>query len=180
MAVGLNLTSFCLCQVLNAHCPCFAPPEKRGPSARAEAQTVEPVRHRRNHVVPCIDAKRLGVELAARQNIIDETFELDPGTGKRPEVWPWSGRPNGNIAERERRRRRSSHPASRKCRQAIAEGSKHAGPDVSLGDLREWHALRAWCRNCSHHAEVRSAALIRRYGKGALFSTVEGTWLPGN
>ncbi|RWO32593.1 MAG: hypothetical protein E5Y16_14690 [Mesorhizobium sp.] len=53
-------------------------------------------------------------------------------------------------------------------------------PDVSLGDLREWHTLRAWCRNCSHHAEVRSAALIRRYGKGALFSTVEGTWLPGN
>lgn len=49
--------------------------------------------------MPCIDAKRLGVELAARQNIIDETFKLDPGTGKRPEVWPWSGRPNGNIAE---------------------------------------------------------------------------------
>lgn len=22
---------------------------------------------------------------------------------------------------------------------------------------REWHTLRAWCRNCSHHAEVKSA-----------------------
>lgn len=57
--------------------------------------------------------------------------------------------------------------------QTIVEGSIHAGLDVSLGDLREWHTLRAWCRNCSHHAEVKSAALIRRYGKGALFSTVE-------
>ncbi|TIT04471.1 MAG: hypothetical protein E5W72_12740 [Mesorhizobium sp.] len=89
------------------------------------------------------------------------------------------------TAERQYRREGKTQkkiitPASRKCRQAIAEGSKHAGPDVSLGDLREWHTLRAWCRNCSHHAEVRSAALIRRYGKGALFSTVEGTWLPGN
>ncbi|GLS36825.1 hypothetical protein GCM10010869_24160 [Mesorhizobium tianshanense] len=57
--------------------------------------------------------------------------------------------------------------------QTIVEGSIHAGLDVSLGDLREWHTLRAWCRNCSHHAEVKAPALIRRYGKDALFSTVE-------
>jgi hypothetical protein len=40
-------------------------------------------------------------------------------------------------------------------------------------DLREWHMLRAWCRNCSHHAEVKAPALIRGYGRDALFSTVE-------
>ncbi|WP_287193290.1 hypothetical protein [Mesorhizobium sp.] len=57
--------------------------------------------------------------------------------------------------------------------QTIVEGSIHAGLDVSLGDLREWHTLRAWCRNCSHHAEVKAPALIRRYGRDALFSTVE-------
>ncbi|MER9064252.1 hypothetical protein NKI54_19870 [Mesorhizobium sp. M0663] len=57
--------------------------------------------------------------------------------------------------------------------QVIVEGSVHAGLDVSLGDLREWHKLRAWCKNCSHHAEVKPAGLIRRYGKDALFSTVE-------
>ncbi|TJV19720.1 MULTISPECIES: hypothetical protein [unclassified Mesorhizobium] len=57
--------------------------------------------------------------------------------------------------------------------QTIINGSIHAGLDVALGDLREWHTLRAWCKNCSHHAEVKPAALIRRYGKGALFSTVE-------
>ena len=47
----------------------------------------------------------------------------------------------------------------------------HAGLDVAPGDLREWHTLPAWCTNCSHHAEP--AGLIRRYGKGALFSGVE-------
>jgi hypothetical protein len=57
--------------------------------------------------------------------------------------------------------------------QTIIDGSVHAGLDVSLGDLREWHKLRAWCKNCSHHAEVKPAALIRKYGKLALFSTVE-------
>lgn len=57
--------------------------------------------------------------------------------------------------------------------QTIVEGSVHAGLDVSLGDLREWHTLRAWCKNCSHHAEVKPATLIRRYGKGALFNSVE-------
>ncbi|MER9248585.1 hypothetical protein [Mesorhizobium sp. M0590] len=57
--------------------------------------------------------------------------------------------------------------------QTIVDGSVHAGLDASLGDLREWHTLRAWCKNCSHHAEVKPASLIRRYGKDALFSTVE-------
>ena len=57
--------------------------------------------------------------------------------------------------------------------QTIVDGSVHAGLDVSLGDLREWHALRAWWKNCSHHAEVKAADLIRRYGKDALFSTIE-------
>lgn len=57
--------------------------------------------------------------------------------------------------------------------QTIVEGSVHAGLDVSLSDLREWHKLRAWCRNCSHHAEVKAASLIKRHGKDALFSTVE-------
>ena len=57
--------------------------------------------------------------------------------------------------------------------QTIVDGSVHAGLDVSLGDLREWHTLRAWCTKCSHHAEVKPAGLIRRYGKGALFSSVE-------
>ncbi|MER9529796.1 hypothetical protein NKI89_08295 [Mesorhizobium sp. M0309] len=38
--------------------------------------------------------------------------------------------------------------------QAIIDGSVHAGLDVALGDLREWHVLRAWCRSCSHHATV--------------------------
>ncbi|PBB26353.1 hypothetical protein CK227_09310 [Mesorhizobium sp. WSM4308] len=57
--------------------------------------------------------------------------------------------------------------------QTIVDGSVHAGLDVSLGDLRERHALRAWCKNCSHFADVKPAALIKRYGKGALFSTVE-------
>lgn len=57
--------------------------------------------------------------------------------------------------------------------QSIIDGSVHAGLDVALCDLREWHRLRAWCKNCSHHAEVTPAALIRRYGKDALFSTVE-------
>jgi len=55
--------------------------------------------------------------------------------------------------------------------QKIVNGSVHAGLDVALGDLREWHTLRAWCTNCSHLAEP--AGLIRRYGKGALFSSVE-------
>ncbi|AZO55669.1 hypothetical protein EJ077_21205 [Mesorhizobium sp. M8A.F.Ca.ET.057.01.1.1] len=57
--------------------------------------------------------------------------------------------------------------------QTIIDGSVHAGLDVCLRDLREWHALRAWCKNCSHHAPVKATALIRRYGKDALFSTVE-------
>ncbi|QKD06448.1 hypothetical protein EB235_20215 [Mesorhizobium loti R88b] len=57
--------------------------------------------------------------------------------------------------------------------QAIINGSVHAGLDVALGDLREWHVLRASCTKCSHQAEVKPAGLIRRYGKGALFSTVE-------
>ncbi|MER9920902.1 MULTISPECIES: hypothetical protein [unclassified Mesorhizobium] len=57
--------------------------------------------------------------------------------------------------------------------QTIVDGSVHAGLDVALGDLREWHTLRAWCKNCSHYAEVKPAGLIRRYGKGALFSSVE-------
>ncbi|MES0179674.1 hypothetical protein NKJ86_13885 [Mesorhizobium sp. M0025] len=57
--------------------------------------------------------------------------------------------------------------------QTIVDGSVHAGLDVALGDLREWHTLRAWCKNCSHHAEVKPTVLIRRYGKGALFSSVE-------
>ncbi|MER8884733.1 hypothetical protein [Mesorhizobium sp. M0500] len=56
---------------------------------------------------------------------------------------------------------------------AIVAASVHAGLDVSLGDLREWHTLRAWCKNCSHHAEVKAAGLVRPYGKDALFSTVE-------
>ncbi|WP_246673023.1 MULTISPECIES: hypothetical protein [unclassified Mesorhizobium] len=46
--------------------------------------------------------------------------------------------------------------------QTIVNGSVHAGLDVSLGDLREWHMLRAWCKNCSHHAEIEPAGLIRR------------------
>ncbi|WP_136620849.1 MULTISPECIES: hypothetical protein [Mesorhizobium] len=57
--------------------------------------------------------------------------------------------------------------------QAIIDGSVHAGLDVALGDLREWHVLRAWCRSCSHHATVKPAGLIERYVKGALFSSVE-------
>ncbi|WP_245525431.1 MULTISPECIES: hypothetical protein [unclassified Mesorhizobium] len=43
--------------------------------------------------------------------------------------------------------------------QTIVDGSVHAGLDVALGDLREWHTLRAWCKNCSHHAEVKAAEL---------------------
>ncbi|WP_287363332.1 hypothetical protein [Mesorhizobium sp.] len=58
--------------------------------------------------------------------------------------------------------------------QTIVEGSIHAGLDVSLSDLREWHRLRASCRNCSHHAEVKAPALIRRYGRDALFSRSKG------
>lgn len=57
--------------------------------------------------------------------------------------------------------------------QTIIDGSVHAGLDVALGDLRSWHTLRAQCMNCSHHAEVKPERLIRRYGKNALFSTVE-------
>ncbi|TRC91145.1 hypothetical protein FJV80_04280 [Mesorhizobium sp. WSM4310] len=57
--------------------------------------------------------------------------------------------------------------------ETIVDGSIHAGLAVALGDLRNWHALRAWCKNCSHHAQVKPEALIRRYGKGALFSSVE-------
>ncbi|MGX5827336.1 hypothetical protein ACWGS8_07735 [Mesorhizobium sp. 43Arga] len=57
--------------------------------------------------------------------------------------------------------------------QTIIDGSIHAGLDVSLGDLREWHTLRAWCKNCSHHAKVKPEGLIRRYGRDALFSSVE-------
>lgn len=57
--------------------------------------------------------------------------------------------------------------------QAIIDGSVHAALDVALGDLREWHVLRAWCRSCSHHATVKPAGLIERYGKGALLSSVE-------
>lgn len=55
----------------------------------------------------------------------------------------------------------------------ILQGSVHAGFDVALGDLREWHMLRTWCRSCSHHATVKPAGLIERYRKGALFSPVE-------
>jgi hypothetical protein len=57
--------------------------------------------------------------------------------------------------------------------ETIVDGSIHAGLDVALGDLRSWHTLRAWCKNCSHHAPVKQEALVRRYGKGALFSSVE-------
>jgi hypothetical protein len=57
--------------------------------------------------------------------------------------------------------------------ETIVDGSIHAGLDVALGDLRSWHALRAWCKNCSHHAAVKPEALIKRYGKAALFSSVE-------
>ncbi|TPM32950.1 hypothetical protein FJ958_09355 [Mesorhizobium sp. B2-3-5] len=57
--------------------------------------------------------------------------------------------------------------------ETIVDGSIHAGLDVALGDLRSWHTLRAWCKNCSHHAQVKPEALIRRYGKAALFSSVE-------
>lgn len=57
--------------------------------------------------------------------------------------------------------------------ETIVDGSLHAGLDVALGDLRSWHHLRAWCKHCSHHAEVKPEALIRRYGKAALFSSVE-------
>ena len=57
--------------------------------------------------------------------------------------------------------------------QTIIDGSIHAGLDVALGDLRSWHTLRAWCTTCSHHAEVKPEGLIRRYGKEALFSSVE-------
>ncbi|TPI57687.1 hypothetical protein FJ417_21540 [Mesorhizobium sp. B3-1-7] len=57
--------------------------------------------------------------------------------------------------------------------EAIVDGSIHAGLDVALGDLRSWHTLRAWCKNCSHHASVKPEALIKRYGKAALFSSVE-------
>jgi hypothetical protein len=53
--------------------------------------------------------------------------------------------------------------------QTIVDGSVHAGLDVALGDLREWHVLRAWCRSCSHHAPVKLAVLIKR--KDALFSS---------
>lgn len=57
--------------------------------------------------------------------------------------------------------------------QSIVDGSIHARLDVALRDLREWHILRAWCKNCSHHVDVKSEALIKRYGKDALFSTIE-------
>lgn len=57
--------------------------------------------------------------------------------------------------------------------ETIVDGSIHAGLDVALADLRSWHTLRAWCKNCSHHAQVKPEALIRRYGRGALFSSVE-------
>ncbi|UCI28226.1 hypothetical protein [Mesorhizobium sp. B2-8-5] len=57
--------------------------------------------------------------------------------------------------------------------ETIVDGSIHAGLDVALGDLRSWHTLRAWCKNCSHHASVKPEALIKRYGKAALFSSVE-------
>lgn len=57
--------------------------------------------------------------------------------------------------------------------QTIIDGSVHAGLDVALGDLREWHTLRASCVRCSHHAEIKPAGLIKRYGKDALFSSVE-------
>ncbi|WP_033838264.1 hypothetical protein [Mesorhizobium loti] len=57
--------------------------------------------------------------------------------------------------------------------QTIIDGSIHPGLDVALGDLRSWHVLRAQCMNCSHRAEVKPEGLIRRYGKHALFSTVE-------
>ncbi|MGX8010104.1 hypothetical protein ACVDG8_014625 [Mesorhizobium sp. ORM8.1] len=57
--------------------------------------------------------------------------------------------------------------------ETIVDGSIHAGLDVALGDLRDWHSLRAWCKHCSHNAPVKAEALIRRYGKEALFSSVE-------
>ncbi|WP_246682866.1 hypothetical protein [Mesorhizobium sp. B2-8-3] len=57
--------------------------------------------------------------------------------------------------------------------ETIVDGSIHAGLDVALGDLRSWHTLRAWCKNCSHRASVKPEALIKRYGKAALFSSVE-------
>lgn len=57
--------------------------------------------------------------------------------------------------------------------QTIIDGSIHAGLDLALGDLRSWHTLRAWCTKCSHHATVKPEGLIRRYGRHALFSSVE-------
>ncbi|TPL80656.1 hypothetical protein [Mesorhizobium sp. B2-3-12] len=57
--------------------------------------------------------------------------------------------------------------------QMIIEGGIHVGLDVALGDLREWHELRARCKSCSHQAQVKPSGLIRRYGSGALLRSVE-------
>ncbi len=56
---------------------------------------------------------------------------------------------------------------------SIVSGSNQAGLDVSLGDLREWHVLRASCRTCKHYAQIQSDGLIKRYGHGALLGSVE-------
>lgn len=129
----------------------FALPEKRGPIRTIlKRQTVRTRATPPHHVVSCIEAKRLGVEFAARQNIIDETFKLGPGAENGARLWPWSGRPNGNVPEWVKAQKTIITPGEPKVSpHAIIEGSIHAGPDVSLGDLKEWHTLRAWCRNCS-------------------------------
>ncbi|PZV34845.1 hypothetical protein B5V02_29930 [Mesorhizobium kowhaii] len=99
MAVVKNLTFCPPLQALDTHHALRAAQKSvvrpHGPEATNRGSRATPP----HHVVPCIDATRLGVELAARQNIIDETFKLDPGAEKRREALALVG-----TAERQCRR----------------------------------------------------------------------------
>jgi hypothetical protein len=57
--------------------------------------------------------------------------------------------------------------------ETIVDGSIHAGLDVALGDLRSWHTLRALAQGLLASCQDEAEAIVRRYGKDALFSSVE-------
>lgn len=51
--------------------------------------------------------------------------------------------------------------------------AESAAIDATLGDLRHWHRLRAWCTGCKNHKWIESEDLKSRFGKEMLFSEIE-------
>lgn len=47
------------------------------------------------------------------------------------------------------------------------------GVEATLGDLRNWHSLRAWCHGCGHHGDLAVARLKARLGTAMTLSAIE-------